>query len=524
MRLTGASFRNSLSEMDIDQIDLSGYFDINDRQTLDFGVTLTESNNRTAFSDAFYPDWGGVGTPEDVPDDLFTLRDVRSLFDNLPGSGSPDLFNQMYMMNTGEMAALREQITGQPSRATDDWSKDLRTKEETTAAYVQWLWNFDIGNMNSNLRAGMRYEQTDVTSSALVPIPQYIEWVANNEYILVFGDPDFSTAKGDYDHWLPNLDFSMAVRDNMILRASYSETIGRQAWDDIQGGQTLGFLARRSNGSGEQGDPGLLPLESSNYDLSFEWYYAEGSYASVGYFRKDVDNYVAVGTETSTPFDLPHPGRGLRYAECDAATGNLGDQTVIRECIIERYGDTEYVDAERGAIIGIAGEDPAMAFAISTPSNANSVEIDGWELAVQHMFGDSGFGVSVNYTMVDSDIAYDNASAGDQFAIVGLSDSAKIVAFYEKNGWLARVAWNWRDDFLTSTCCGGIGQLNPTYVEDYQQVDAIVSYSFENGVTLFAEGFNLTDEYSRVYGRNIDMVRFITQTGPRYGLGVRWTY
>jgi hypothetical protein len=41
---------------------------------------------------------------------------------------------------------------------------------------------------------------------------------------------------------------------------------------------------------------------------------------------------------------------------------------------------------------------------------------------------------------------------------------------------------------------------------------------------VFAEGFNLTDEYSRVYGRNIDMVRFITQTGPRYGVGIRWTY
>jgi outer membrane receptor protein involved in Fe transport len=61
-------------------------------------------------------------------------------------------------------------------------------------------------------------------------------------------------------------------------------------------------------------------------------------------------------------------------------------------------------------------------------------------------------------------------------------------------------------------------------VEDYQQLDAIVSYTFENGLVLFAEGFNLTDEYARLYGRNKDAVRFITQTGPRYGLGVRWTY
>jgi outer membrane receptor protein involved in Fe transport len=51
-----------------------------------------------------------------------------------------------------------------------------------------------------------------------------------------------------------------------------------------------------------------------------------------------------------------------------------------------------------------------------------------------------------------------------------------------------------------------------------------VSYTFENGVTLFAEGFNLTDEYSRAVGRNSNMARYVTQTGRRYGLGVRWTY
>jgi TonB-dependent receptor len=524
MRFTGASFRNTLSEMTIDQIDLSGFWDINDTQTLDFGVTLTESDNRAAFADTFYPTWGGTGTPEDIPDDMFTLRDIRSLFDNLPGSNNPDLFNQMYEMDARAMAALREQVTGQPSGAFADWQKDLRTKEETTSAYLQWLWNFDIGNMNSNLRAGMRYEQTDVTSSALVPIPVQIDWVANNEYFVVFGDPDFGTQEGDYDHWLPNLDFNMSVREDMIVRASYSQTIGRQAWDDLQGGESLNFIARRAGGTGVSGDAALLPLESKNYDLSFEWYYGEGSYASVGYFFKDVDNYVAQASVSGTPFNLPHPGVGARYDECNAATGDLNDQGLIRDCIIERYGDTPYVDAETGFITGIPGEDPPMPFDIQTPRNAESVEVDGWEFAVQHMFGDSGFGVSANYTKVDSDIAYDNNSVEDQFAIPGLSDSANLVAFYEKHGWLARLAWNWRDAFLTSTCCGGQGQPNPIYVDEYKQLDAIVSYTFENGVILFAEGFNLTDEYSRLYGRNENMVRFITQTGPRYGLGVRWTY
>ena len=80
----------------------------------------------------------------------------------------------------------------------------------------------------------------------------------------------------------------------MKVRASYGETIGRPGWGDIQGGQTLDQLARVDGGTGTQGNPGLKPLESKNFDLSFEWYYDEGSYVSVGYFRKDIDNYIGV--------------------------------------------------------------------------------------------------------------------------------------------------------------------------------------------------------------------------------------
>jgi TonB-dependent receptor len=522
-QFSGAAFRNTLSQMEIQQLDLSGYFDINDRQTLDFGIMLSETDNRTAFGENQYADWGGVGTPEDVPDDLFTVGCLPCNFSNISGAGDPAFFPQMFMYDFPTMAALREQISGSPSRAPDQFTDDLRTKEETTAAYLQWLMNFDMGSMNSNLRVGLRYEKTDVTSSSLTPVPLWIDWVAANEYFITYsGEQDFTTQEGDYDNWLPNIDWSVSIRDNLIARASYSQTIGRQAWDDIQGGQTLNRLVRQVAGTGSTGDPSLVPLESKNYDLSFEWYYGEGSYASVGYFRKDVENYVAIATRASTPFNLPHPGNGQWFNECAAATG--GDLVLVRECIFERYGDSEFVDVEAGTIRGVPGQDPAATFNLSVPTAQRDVEIDGWEFAFQHIFGESGFGFSANYTKVDSDIAYDNFSVEDQFAILGLSDSANLVGFYDKNGWIARLAWNWRDEFLANTNPGGIGQPNPTYTEEYQQLDGIVSYTFENGVTLFAEAFNLTDEYSRAVGRNPNMARFVTQTGRRYGLGVRWTY
>ena len=60
-----------------------------------------------------------------------------------------------------------------------------------------------------------------------------------------------------------------------------------------------------------------------------------------------------------------------------------------------------------GIIAGLPG-DPIATFDITVPANQKSAKLDGWELAVQHMFGDSGFGVYANVTLVDSDLTYDN--------------------------------------------------------------------------------------------------------------------
>jgi TonB-dependent receptor len=524
----GASFRNSYMKSEVDQLDLSGYFDINDTMSLDFCVTATDVTNRSAYSLVQYDNWGGIGSADQYPDDIWNLRDIRSAFTSIPGHENPNLFNQMFVWNWDEMIPIAEAARGQSLRASDDFTTDRRTTEETMSAYLQYHWNFDIGSMNANLRAGIRYEETDVTSSALVPIATSVRWVGTNEYSVQFENPDFTNLEGSYDYVLPNLDFNIEVLDDLIVRASYSQTIGRPNWDQIQGGQTIAGLIRIDGGSGNQGDPGLLPLESDNYDISFEWYYGEGSYFSVGYFLKDVSNYVGITTIEDTPFDLPHPAQGAWFAEADAATGGTQDLVAIRQYIFETYGDTQYVNIDgvdsqgnfTGYIQGQPG-DAITVFDITIPSNQRDAEIDGWEIAWQHIFGDSGFGVQANYTDVNSDLAYDNASLNDQFAIEGLSDSANLVAFYEKYNFTARVAYNWRDNFLASRSFEG---PNPLYTDEYAQLDGIVSYMFDNGLTVFVEGFNLTDEYIRVHGRGDLMTNFVTQTGRRYGIGLRWTY
>lgn len=526
----GASYRNSYMKATVKQLDLSGVWDINDTMSLDFGYTNTKVENRSAFSNVQYDNWGGIGSADDYPDDIWNIRDVSSLFSNVPGHDNSALFNQMFVWDFATVAGYREAATGQPQAASDDFTTDRTTKENSDSAYLQYRWAMDIGNMPANLRVGLRYEQTDVNSSALVPISTAIVWAGTNEFGVTQAEPDFTSLDGDYNYWLPNFDFNIEVTDGVILRGSYSKTIGRPGWGDIQGGQTLNTLARIDGGTGQQGDPGLLPLESQNLDFSAEWYYGEGSYLSAGYFNKNVKNYVGTVQITATPFDLPHPAQGAWYDEAVIATGGT-DPQAIRQYIFDTYPDSQYVDITgigadgftTGNITGQPGDDIGT-FQISVPANQDDAKIDGWEIAWQHMFGESGFGLIANYTFVDSDLAYDNLSLGPQFAIEGLADSANLVAFYDKNGWIVRAAYNWRDDFLTARFDGN-GLPNPSYTESYGQIDALVSYQIPNtGWTVFAEGFNLTDEYLYQYGRAQKQTQYLTTTGRRYGIGARWTF
>lgn len=528
MLTTGSSFRNGYTKSDVEQFHLMGDFVFADDSSLDFGVSLTTVDNRSAFSVVEQAAWGGRGTAADIPDDVFKPDTVRGYFDRISGSSSPDLFNEFFRWDFRTVRQIAADLYGASSYlASDDFTTDRKVKEESQGAYLQYNRAFDLADRPANIAVGVRYEQTDVTSSSLVPTATGITWNSANEFSIIKSGSGFTTLKGDYDYFLPSLDFNVEVTENVIVRASYSETIGRPGWGDIQGGQTLDAM-RIDVGTGSQGDPSLLPLESQNYDLSIEWYYAPGSYLSAGYFRKDIDNYIGVGTVQGTPFELPHPAQGRRYQEARAAVGN--DLVAIRNYIFRNYAGTPQVtitgiDGQGnylGTILGIAGEDPAAVFNITVPANQKSAQLDGWELAAQHMFGDSGFGVSGNFTLVDSDLTYDNANLGDQFALEGLSDSANLVVFYDKDRWQVRLAYNWRDEFLSGRFDSE--RPNPVYTEAYGQFDLNVSFDINDQFTVFAEGINVTDEIQRLHERAQNQVFYATQTGARYMIGARYTF
>jgi TonB-dependent receptor len=532
MLVTGSSFRNSYMKSEVDQTQVRGRYKLEDASRLDFGLSLTDAKNRTAYSNVQRDTWGGATNPGDYPDSVWHPDKMGRYFASVDGSNNPAFFNNFFTWDFEAVRALAAQAAGDDSlyRASSVFTTDRRAVEKSQSAYLQystdWEWGVPMG-----MSAGLRYEHTDVTSRALVPIATSITWAANNEFSLAFGPPSFTQLKGSYNYLLPSIDFDADLTSKLKARASYGESIGRPKWDEIQGGLTLNQLARIDGGTGAQGNPALKPLKSQNFDLSLEYYYAKSSYVAIGYFAKNLSNYVGLSTVEATPFNLHTPANGVLFQEAVSA-GNCvdSDLTCIRNYIFANYNGTRGVtqtgvDTNGNAVGTIVGQpdDPVAPFQITTFSNQHKARLYGVELNLQHMFANSGFGLSANYTYVNSGLKYKNASVGEQFALEGLSDTANLVAFYENDTYEVRLAYNWRDQFLAARFDGS-GLPNPIYTEPYSQIDLSAGYKLSDNLSIQFEAINLNDAVVRQHGRTKNEIIGVYQTGPRYMIGARYKF
>ena len=524
---TGNAFRNAYFKDEINQGQLIGRYDFDTSflDSVDFGVSYIDNKIRSAFGFLQHDTWGGAGPASDLPDDMFHLVTVPDRFDGVSGSNNPDVIQSFYSWNFERMVDLIDDlygVCGGDGNCLAEFTVDRRTKERTWAPYIQINNQFDLLAGPAHLVAGLRYEKTKVDSSALVPIPSGTQWVADSEFNVTYsGDSDFTTFKGDYDEWLPALDFDMTPAKDFKLRASYSHTITRPDYASLQGGRTIDQLFRVGGGTGSQGNPGLLPFKSKNIDFSVEWYYQPDSYASIGYFHKNVSNFISSTQLHTDAFDLHTPVGGPRYNAALAALGPNASATAIRNYIFQNFPGSSAMGPNGQILIFGLPEDPLVDFVVTTPFNSDQkAKLHGWEFAVQHSFWDTGFGVILNYTIVNGDAKYNNALPWNvpQFALTGLSDSANAVLFYDKNGIQARVAYNWRDEFLAGT------GINPFYIEKYGQVDASASWEFQPGFTAFFEVINLTGEGRRGHRRSDRNVTFAAPGDARWSGGLRFTF
>jgi TonB-dependent receptor len=485
----GRSIKN-----EIDEIKLVGAYEFDNGtalKTITFGGSVQDYTYAFDQVTTFFLlngfDNGAVG---------FGSEPIGSTFSDFSGGG-PGLFPRLFTYDP--LAAVQGAQVDGFFQAPEFQVESVQ--EDTTSLFVQADFETSISAMPLRVNVGVRYEETDVIGQTAAQ-PILNTQLINAAEIRLVRAPGLvnNTLEGNYDFLLPSLNAKLDVSDDFVVRASYSETITRQPIANLTPRFQFNALRPGANGAGaffvERGNADLEPALAKSLDLSFEWYYSEGSYASLGLFNKDVSAFIVRDTIETTLTD---------------ANGNL-----LRD---PSFNAGARVECPGAGCVGLP-TDPEITFDVTTRFNSEEEgTVRGAEIALQHVF-DNGFGFIANYTYTDGDIEYDNSNfdAQEPEPLLGLSDSANIVGFYENERFQARIAYNWRDDFLFSA-----GQ-DPQYVEEYSQVDFSASYNINDNYSIFFEGLNITDEISRRHGRNSQLLSRVTSSGPRYSVGFRGNF
>lgn len=395
----------------------------------------------------------------------------------------PLAFNSWVAHAQGDATATDAQkdLTASTMLRQPNW---YEINEETVAFYAEATKYFTLGGRDLTVVAGARYEETSIDSVSLERTligltPPAIE---GENYIREFAE-DSPFVDGDsYDVFLPNLSIKYDITDDVVLRFAASRSITRPELKDMRSSRNFGDIRQGESGLGNAGNPNLEPFMSDNFDLSAEWYINDFDYVSIGAFTKSIDNFITT--------------------------------TAVSETI-------------RGVIDPATGKD--VVYDLTRPQNTDTKKVSGIEVGGQHIFGDTGFGVIANATFVFADPDYDRyTELGDvpeANAVLGVSDSANLVGFYENGPFQVRLAYNWRDEFIRGFQYYYSSTSNePVTVEAYSQLDLSMSYDLNDNVSIFLEGINITEEGARIHGRQSNQMFYISEGVGRYALGIRASF
>lgn len=530
-----AQLENLGGKSEIEQFRFSGEwfpeFDFIPLSTVSFGADWTDQSLGGAQS------LGRIGTPglgqyypQIFPDSMFVQQNTEGLLDNFSGGGSALSPNYYYAFDLDETLIRMSEFFGDEITAFQgDPSPKSLVQEETLSFYLQTLFEFEVGSMPVEINLGLRYEETDVSSPSQSRIPVQVVWVDESTMVTEFAGGDGAltsvTNEGSYDLLLPSFDIKVDISEELVTRLSWGQTISRPGLGFLLGGTSISGFPNFTRRDGSRGNPSVKPFLSTNFDLSVEYYYDESSYASIGFFTKDVDDWIDVSLTTLTFDGLHDIIGGARYNEAVAQLAELGNTDPTRPDVYNQLIANGFGDAN-GVISPDPNTDPLIQWTISSPENVDERSVEGIEISWQHTFGDSGFGTSINATFVDGDVEVDPYTYGSQTALPGLSDSANWQGFYEDEKLSVKFTYAWRDKYFA-----GFGHnegsneldLPPQFVKEYGQWDLSINYDVNDNMTVFFEGININDETEEGYGRFESQFMFARQYGPRYAVGFRYS-
>ena len=491
------------------RIDLSYDLEWKAINSIDFGFRYNESSNR------FYDiddNIGGFSQLVDSPNGLLFEELLVVGPRNFNSADGRDLFIRDFLLvdpdrsfsdPNGVINILQNAVITHDPTSPDilnlrsDQNAFFDVGEETTALYVQA--NFAAGIFRGNV--GLRYVQSDIDSAGFGPADMN-------------GVRSLQTISGDYNFVLPRINLVAEPREDLIIRLGYGSDIRRPDFNDLATGFEFGT---QENSAVALGNPGLEPEEVDSFDISFEWYFAEGAVASIGYFTKDRTNIFGEDFEGAALIPDPMSTSGFsRETDPTCPGGGIFNPNVIPNVLGDPNTMGLCVDVTR------PGNDPAT----TTQS--------GIELAFQYdllRYEDqlgwaSGFGVLANYTNQDfsGGSVIDTTSGrglnvlGDVSIPRGLLDFSEnaynFTLYYEKHGLSARMRYTWREAFRTQDFGGGANTSGsstfsfPVITRDRAQLNASINYTVPRieGLTLGVEAVNLTE--ARI------AQRCVAETGP----------
>ncbi|WP_416307503.1 TonB-dependent receptor [Neptunicella sp. SCSIO 80796] len=377
--------------------------------------------------------------------------------------------------NTGTFEVSTE------NRLTENYSAG----EETQGAYVQMVFNTEMGETIIRGDVGLRYVNTDQTSTA---------WAT------IGGTPEQITADHSYSETLPSMNLVFEPKDDVLIRVGYAEVMARAGLDSIRPNVSVSVSGGSRSISG--GNPTLEPTRAKTYDLGLELYFENDGLLGLAVFRKDVESQVQQLRETKTFAETGLPIQAAIDA-CNAGPG---------------YG------AEFGC-------DENVNWDTTTPLNGPGGDLYGFEISYQTPFSFlpefwQDFGIIANYTYVKGQLDYVNTS-GEVLAtrnLQGLSENARSATlYYEKDAFAARVSMAYRSEYLTNALGRNGNDMegtNPT-----TNVDASVTYKLNDNIQLTLEALNLTDEVDDQWvDSNGNRLSYYHSTGRQYYLGAKYKF
>jgi len=466
--------------------DITLFEALNSNVDIKLGVMYSKQSKRNERWDneknAVHCSFCGYFPNPDLPDNFQTIFEAGGDFlDDVSGS---EYLPTKWLRHDGEtLFSFLESISDINFEAVIR-NNSFRVNEKVISGYLQGHQRWEWHDIRFASKYGVRYENTDIVVTGFESDLLALTILDQTELGQLNSPSRAISRSASYDNWLPSVSIKAEWQNNIIARLGVSRSLTRPTMGQLSPSLVLNTTRQGGDLRASSGNPDLKPFESTNLDLTLEWYYQSLSYLSASYFKKKVSNFIVSTVSQITINDVTDPSTGA-----DSSAPDL--------------------------------EDTLAEFDLTTPTNGQTATVSGFEFAIQHAF-DSGWGVVANMTLVDSNAKLDPTDLLQKFALTGLSDSQNLIVYYEKGPRQIRLAWNHRDGFLQSLV--QIQGPEPTYVRRYQQLDVSASYAINDNFSVFIEGVNITQENVLKHGRYRNQLLLAQEPGARYSLGLRGNF